>query len=136
MTMEALEQLVELWVERRYPGACLVGGVTARDGVGRVAEVTEVAPAIYPNRCPTRGYIGAVLFFDAAQGRLAEKNNVTCRILTRHPEWGVVGAVSGLTYTILRDTEGNVVGEGPAPVAWFCGWIRNGPTVATTASTS
>jgi hypothetical protein len=136
LTMEALEQLVELWVERRYPGACLLGGVTDRDGVGRVAEITEVSPAVYPSRCPTRGYIGAVLFFDAAQGRLAETSEVTCRMLMQHPEWGVVGAVSGLTYTILRDPEGNIVGEGPAPVAWFCGWLRNGPTIVTAASTS
>jgi hypothetical protein len=57
-------------------------------------------------------------------------------MLMQHPEWGVVGAVSGLTYTILRDPEGNIVGEGPAPVAWFCGWLRNGPTIVTAASTS
>ncbi len=136
LTMEALEQLVELWAERRYAGACLHGGVTDRDGVGRVAEVTGLSPATYPSRCPAEGYVGVVLFFDAEQGRLAEANDVTCRMLTRHPEWGVVGAVSGLTYTILRDPEGNVVGEGPAPVAWFCGWLRNGPAIVTTASTS
>lgn len=136
LTMEALEQLVEIWAERRYAGACLHGGVTDRDGVGRVAEVTGLSPVIYPSRCPARGYIGVVLFFDAEQGRLAEANDATCRMLMQHPEWGVVGAVSGLTYTILRDPEGNIVGEGPAPVAEFCGWIRNGPTIVTVASTS
>lgn len=136
MTMEALEQLVELWAERRYAGACLRGWVTERDGVGRVAEVTDVSPAVYPSRCPARGYIGAILFFDAEQARLAEASDVTCRLLTRHPEWGIVGAVSGLTYTVLRDPEGNVVGEGPAPVASFCGWLRGAATVVTVASTS
>ncbi len=136
LTMEALEQLVELWAERRYPGACLRGAVTDHEGVGRVAKVTDVVPAVYPSRCPARGYIGVVLFFDTEQARLAEASDVTCRMLTQHPEWGVVGAVSGLTYTILRDPEGNIVGEGPAPVAWFCGWLQNGPTVVTAASTS
>jgi hypothetical protein len=136
MTLEALEQIVELWAERRYPAACLRGGVTERDGVGTVAEVTDVSPVVYPSRCPTRGYIGAVLFFDAEQARLAEGSDLTCRLLMQHPEWGIVGAVNGLTYTILRDPEGNVVGEGPAPVAWFCGWLRKGPTVVTVASTS
>jgi hypothetical protein len=134
--MEALEQLIDLWAERRYPGACLRGAVTVREGIGRVAEVMEVLPAVYPSRCPARGYVGVVLFFDAEQARLAEAGDLTCRMLTQHPEWGVVGAVSGLTYAILRDPEGNVVGEGPAPVAWFCGWLRNGPTVVTAASTS
>ncbi|MGD2152352.1 MAG: hypothetical protein PVG79_03735 [Gemmatimonadales bacterium] len=134
--MEALEQLVELWAERRYPGACLRGAVTEREGVGRVALVTDLSPAVYPSRCPANGYVGVVLFFEAEQGRLAEASDVTCRMLTQHPEWGIVGAVSGLTYTILRDPEGNVVGEGPAPVAEFCGWTRDTPTVVTAASTS
>jgi hypothetical protein len=136
MTMETLEQLMELWAERSYPGACLRGAVTEYEGVGRVAEVTHVQPAIHPSRCPAKGYVGAVLFFDAEQARLAEASDVTCRMLTEHPEWGVVGAVSGLTYTILRDPEGEVVGEGPAPVASFCGWTRDAPTIVTAASTS
>ncbi len=136
LTMEALEQLVELWVERRYPAACLHGYATDEEGFGTVAKVTELSPAVYPNHCSASGYIGAVLFYDAEQARLAEASNATCRMLTQHAEWGVVGAVSGLTYTVLRDPQGNIVGEGPAPVAWFCGWIRNAAAVVTAASTS
>jgi hypothetical protein len=136
LEMEALEQIVELWAERSYAGACLRGEVVEHSGVGRLAHVTHVSPAVFPSRCPGRGHIGAVLFLDTEEARIAEANDVTCRPLMQHPEWGVVGAVSGLTYTILRDPEGNVVGEGPAPVAWFCGWTRNASTTVTAASTS
>ena len=135
LTMEALDQLVELWSAQKYLGACLRGEVKERVGIGKVAYVTHVSPSYVPSSCPGYGFVGAVLFFDEEEARLTDASDTACRLLLEHPEWGVVGAVSGITYDLLRDPEGNVVGEGASPVAWFCGWNRRGDTTLTVSMT-
>lgn len=137
LTPEALNQIVELYAGQEFPGACLGGEFVEHSAHGRLAHVTQVAPSVSPERCPAEGHVGVILFMDGGAARAAGDGDVTCRVLLRHPEWGIVGAVNGLTYQVLRDPEGNVVGEGPAPVAWFCGWTRRDtPTLMSVVSTT
>jgi hypothetical protein len=135
LTMEALDQLVDLWSAQKYRGACLRGEVKERVGIGRVAYVTHISPSYVPSSCPGYGFVGAVLFFDDEEARLTDVSDTACRLLLEHHEWGIVGAVSGIIHDLLRDPEGNVVGEGATPVAWFCGWNRRGDTTLTAATT-
>lgn len=123
---EAVHQLVELFTAGRFRGACLHGEVENRVGLGKVAVVERATSAAFPERCTGFSYVGAIVFVgpDAGSTVSAESGSSACALLSAHPEWGVAGEVSGLAKQILRNSEGRIVDEMMAPVAWFCGWNR------------
>ncbi len=123
---EAIHQLVELFAAGRFRGACLHGDVENRVGLGKVAIVERATSAAFPERCTGFSYVGAIIFVEPDEGSTvsAESDGAACELLSAHPEWGVAGEVSGLAKQTLRNSEGRIVDEMMAPVAWFCGWNR------------
>lgn len=127
MKTDAIRELSELWASGKYRGACLLGDVETRVGLGRVAVVYHVSSAAMPDRCTGfRRYVGAVLFIAQEEAPAAHSpGDRACDLLLEHPEWGVAGEVTGLEEQTLRSPEGRVLGRVKAPVAWFCGWYRS-----------
>ena len=125
LTTEAMRELVELWKKRSFKGACLIGEVQQRPGLGKIAYVTAASSAAFLSRCTGFRYIGAVMFTDAATLANPESTASACELLKGHPSWGVAGTISGVTKQTLRDPQGRVIGRTLAPEAQFCGWLRN-----------
>ncbi len=125
LTTEAMRELVELWKKRRFKGACLIGEVQQRPGLGKIAYVTAASSAAFLARCTAFRHIGAVMFTDASALVSPAGQASACELLEGHPSWGVAGTISGVTRQTLRDPQGRVVGRTLAPEAQFCGWVRS-----------